>query len=237
MGVNTCPVKMTNDELHYILDHLDPSQIWVGLTPHRTSGSSHEVDLAGKEHVDMEIGEYSLSPFILEKLHPVSEAVCLEPFLVALASLTYSIPSSLVLEVWEHHEQVTLDILGPITEGLGVSIRQKEGSFGFEHLGINHDEQHLSHVTKHEEPSYVAASRCFEGITHLIPPSEEVKSFNSDDTPKAEGNSHDRTTLRTGKKKHKCTKSRELKRDLVFGEGIRMEKMEHTSQTVLVERV
>lgn len=59
----------------------------------------------------------------------------------------------------------------------------------------------------------------------------------SDDTPKREGHIRDRTTHRTGKKKHKCIKSHEKKRDLVFDEGIGMDKLEQTLQTVLAGRV
>lgn len=109
-----------------------------------------------------------------------------------------------------------------------------EGSFGFEQLGINHAADEITPANNFGEPPFVATSGCFEGITQSIPPPEDIRTSDSDDTPEGEWHIWDGTTCKTGKKKHRCTKSREQKRDLVFGEGIGMDKLEQTSQTVLV---
>lgn len=122
-----------------------------------------------------------------------------------------------------------------ITKGLGANVGNLEGSFEFKHLGINHIVDGNTPTDNLGEPPFVAASGYFEGITKAIPPTEDIRTSYSDDAVlKGEGHIQDKNSHNTSKKRHMCTKSREHKRNLIFGEGIGMEKLEETSQTILV---
>ena len=140
MEVNTRNGEMIEDKLDYSSDKLEPSQIWVGFTPQQTGGTTQWDNLAGKEQVNMDIGDSSHTPYALLESFPATEAVYSKPFPAALASPAYSIPSLLVLRLWEQKFQVTPNVLGLITNDLGANDNNLEGSFGFEHLGINHAE-------------------------------------------------------------------------------------------------